>query len=365
MYKLLDFHGKWTCDTWTLNIDGNQDLVLVSSEKLWFEFFPAEWELKAKELELRISNNSTNTNIIIALSDNKENLVGNSVSDEQRTEVRFNRIASTPEIGEFKDILEPDPLEVRVQELNDFAKYQDDNVVISFEYDLNRRDLYMKIIEEFGLDEITAGHEDVDLMIVLLNWMSDNFRHASSGLPDERNAISIIDYLKENPDGVNCRGLSIIFAEVLRLYGIPAKHITVCAPEANHPVHAVVHAYSSKLQQWILFDPTVKVYLTDEKGSFMNLYTLRKAVADGEPLFVNEDANYNGNFMMTIADYKQYIAPYLFRFYSATNFSFGSGEDETTQFMLIPVGFAGEVPRDTKSTFITTTSADAFFATPQ
>ena len=364
MKKLLlsDFHGKWVNDTWTLNIDGYQDSVLVSSEVFWFVFFPAEWEIKDNKLELRISNRATNTKIDIELSADKENLVGISVSDEKRTEI-FDKVSNMPESGEFRDILEPVALEASVQALNDFDKFQDDEVVIPFEYDLNRRDLYMEIIEGFGLDEITDGYADVDLMKVLLNWVSDNFCHSSSSLPEERNAISIIDYMKKNPSGINCRGLAILFAEILRLYGIPAKHITVYSHEEIHPAHVVVHAYSKDLQQWVLFDPTVSIYVTDKKGKFMNLYTLRKAVASGDELFSNEDANHNGR-SLTIEEYKEFIAAYLFRCSTAAKFSFGSGEEEATRYMLIPVGFDGKVPVGTKSTLIMTTSATAFFAAP-
>ena len=270
----------------------------------------------------------------------------------------------------------------RIAQLNAYPDFADDGTYITFTFDLNRRDLYADLIAEFGLDEITAGHEDVALMRVLLNWVSNNFpHHGNSGMPVNRDAMSIIGYVRENPRGINCRGLAILLAEVLRLYGIEAKHITVMAPEDGHPVHVVTHAFSRELQQWIMLDPTYGIYLTDENGNFMNLYTLRRAFAAGDTLFANADAGHN-NRRFSMREFRQFTACYLFRFSTGTHFGFGSehGDDDNLRLMLVPVGFS--MPYDFRAFNIQmiilrmigfggamepdvlTTSADAFFAIP-
>jgi hypothetical protein len=270
----------------------------------------------------------------------------------------------------------------RIEQLNNFPNFADDGAQITFTFDLNRRDLYMDLIEEFGLDEITAGYEDVELMRVLLNWVSSNFpHHGNSGMPVNRDAMSIVEYVRENPRGINCRGLAILLAEVLRLYGIEAKHITVMAPEDAHPVHVVTHAFSRELQQWIMLDPTFGVYLTDEDGNFMNLYTLRHAFAEGSILFANDDAGLGRYSMWHV---RKFTANYLFRFATGTHFGFGSEhrDADNLHIMLVPYGFS--MPYDFNALHIEmllwrmiafagggvevdilTTSADAFFAIPE
>jgi len=254
----------------------------------------------------------------------------------------------------------------RVAELNEFLHFADDGAEIVFTFDLNRRDLYMDLIDEFGLDEITAGHYDVDLMIVLLDWVKDNFRHhGASDMPYNRDAMSIINFLRENPRGINCRGLAILLAEVLRLYGIEAKHVTVLPPEDNHPVHVVTHAFSENLQQWIMLDPTFRLYLQDEQGNFMNLYTLRRAFAEGTQNTLI--ANDNAQFTYGWRNWQFFMSDYLFRFRTADNFTFGSdyrmglrtSDEWESSVMLVPVGFT-----DGTADLITT-SADAFFVTPR
>jgi len=251
---------------------------------------------------------------------------------------------------------------MRVQELNDFPHFHDDGNEFSFSYDLHRRDLYMDLIERFDLDAITAGLTDVELMLALMDWVVNTVGHyGNSWWPpsDGTDAMSIIAYAENYDNKINCRGLAILLAEVLRLYGIPAKHITAYPYEDNHPVHVVTHAYSAELNQWILLDPTFRMFVTDENGYFLNLYTLRKAFMHGTPIFINENATHNSR-SFTLRRYRLFMADYLFRFSTGTNFTFGSEETgvDTTNIMLVPVGFT----RDGKE--ITTTFANAFFSTP-
>ena len=50
----------------------------------------------------------------------------------------------------------PNPMSKTGYTILTFKREVDDSVQITFTFDLNRRDLYMDLIEEFGLDEITA-----------------------------------------------------------------------------------------------------------------------------------------------------------------------------------------------------------------
>ena len=251
----------------------------------------------------------------------------------------------------------------RVRLLNDFPLFEDDGVILSFSYDLNRRDLYMDLIEKFNLDAVTAGYSDVELMLVLMNWVADTVGHyGNSGWPPPggTDAMSITSYAENYGNRINCRGLAILLAEVLRLYGIPAKHITAYPYEDDHPVHVITHAYSAQLNQWILLDPTFRLYVTDANGNFLNLYTLRQAFMEGTPILINENASHNGR-RYTLRRYRLFMSDYLFRFSTGTNFTFGSEEigAGTTNVMLVPVNFSRG------GWEITTTSANTFFATPE
>ena len=358
---LSDFHGRWQSYIDVLGdmiFDANDEnsSVLMSLPEFGVGFLDVDWQIYDDRLQIWF--NDETFRIIVTLD--RHYKTGTFTQFGNTTEISFLKLSETPQYGDFARVHSAGFYK-RIAELNEFLYFADDGTVISFTYDLNRRDLYMGLIYEFGLDELTAGHYDVDLMIVLMDWVKDNFRwNGNSGMPENRDAISIVDYLRRNPDGGNCRILAILLAELLRLYGIEAKHITGYPPEENHTVHVVTHAFSRELNQWIMLDSMYRLYLQDENGNFMNLYTLRLAFAEGTPLIVNHNAGKN-DVVFCMVDYMNFMADYLFKFSTGTNFTFGSEEMgfDTTQFMLVPESFSGGRAQRT------TTSADAFFTSPQ
>ena len=244
----------------------------------------------------------------------------------------------------------------RIKQLKDYPEYKDDGISIPFTYDLNRRDLYESIIKEYKLDEITAGYSDVDLMIVLLNWVCNNFKHdGKSAFPILNDSITIMKFSKASPNGINCRLLAIMLAELCRLYGIEAKHISGFPKEGfGRYVHVVTQAYSKKYDQWILLDPTYRLYLKNAKGDYLNLASLRESVINGEEIYANANAGHNGR-RFNMYSYKRFMIDFLFCFTCTTDYSFGSDGREN---LLVPVDFFDVREK------VTTTSANVFWATP-
>ena len=370
--SLEDFHGRWRGeivsdngplvfkDTWILNIDSSQSTVFRSSATWNYEFFPIEWKI-VNNLLILYSEYETNR-LVLSLKNPDINGVvkGILTQYDMNNEVTFTKISEHPRTGEFMIDLPRTPYNDRIKQLNYFLEYKDDGTSIPFHYDLNRRDLYQDLIDEYDLDEITAGLTDVELMIVLLNWVCDNFRHnGGSNISEDLDAISIISFYKENPGGISCRMLAILLAELYRLYGIEAKHITGYPPERPSHNHVVTHAYSKELNQWIMFDPTFRLYLTDKDGNYMNLATLRESFTFDDIINMNENAAHN-NRRFSVKDYKEFMVEYLFLFSCATDFTFGSEnqKDGNISNVLVPVGFKDHTDG-------LTTSADAFWALPK
>lgn len=367
--SLSDFQGKWDekiiregyDDIWTINIDAEQDKVLLSSVQFRYNYLPVDWIIENNKLVISMNDEANRLILILDVSDTSDNLNGTFTQYGIITDVTFAKLSDIPEIKEFTVEVPQISYSERIQQLNDYSEYKNDGVSIPFTYDLNRRELYTNIIEEYDLDAVTAGYSDVELMIVLLNWVCDNFRHnGSSGMPDERDALSIINYCKENPNGINCRGLAILLAELCRLYGIEAKHIT-CYPKENPcaDAHVVTHAYSKELNQWIMLDPTYRLYLKDKNDNYININSLRENFAHNNEIFANENAGWNNTrFIMT--EYKEFMVNYLFRFTCGTNFSFGSEDGKTGNIvnMLVPTDYSEDRAE------ITTTSINTFWAVP-
>ena len=357
------FHGN--DDYWTLNIDAIDSIATFSTVLFRIEFGPAHWKTENNRLIVWMNDEAHRLVITLNILNDGRTLEGSFTQFGQTTPLTLSRISDNPEKGEHT--INGRPLisyEERIQHLRDFPDFANNGEVIPFFYDLNRRDLYADLIERFNLDSITAGYSDVELMMVLLNWVCDNFLHAGgSGMPHERNAFAIIDFLDNNPSGGNCRLLAILLAEVLRLYGIEAKHITVHPKEPDGFVHLVTHAYSRKLNQWIMLDPTFRLVLKDHDGNFLDLPTLRTIFANGDEVFPNENAGIN-NQPFHMESWRTFMAEHMFLFSGGTNFTFGSedGRDGNTWNMLAPIGFENEFV--TTYYFVTTHCANAFWATP-
>lgn len=365
----ISFHGKWggavvisgTEDYWTINIDTVENTVTISSTALAVDFMPVDWEIENGTIIISMNDEANRMVVTLSISENNEELEGNFAQYGLINNVNLSRTSDRPETGLFSINGQPPvSYEDRIQDLRDFAEFSDDEETIPFFYDLGRRDLYTDLIERFDLDTLTAGYSDVRLMVVLLNWVCDNFLHdGNSGMPDERNAYALINYLDNNPDGGNCRILAILLAEVLRLYGIEAKHITLHPKEVNGiVVHVVTHAYSRELGKWIMLDPTFRVLLQDTDGIFLDIPALRAVIADGGEFFPYGNAGRN-NQPFNEESYRNFMADYLFRFSSGTNFTFGSedGIMGNQYNMLAPIGYIDDPD-------ITTHSARAFWSVP-
>lgn len=214
----------------------------------------------------------------------------------------------------------------QVQLLNDYSEYEIDGLVYDYTYELNQKELYTEFINKYDLDRITKGKSDIELMIALLNWICDTCKHGSSAYYESNSIDEIVTYGKEN--GLNCRCLSLVLSEVMRMYGIKAKVIW-CYPKDDYfdDCHVVVQAYSEEKKQWIMLDPTYRLTLQTKIGEYMDIQGLREWIRtygykleDMTPessyyLVPNEDAGYTGNaeYGFDLQEYANYMAKNLFR----------------------------------------------------
>lgn len=342
-----------------INADKTVQSVLFSTEYYGHYYAPIDWKIENSKLILSMNDEANRAVFIFSLVED-DVLEGTYEQYGSITDISLNKISNVAETKGFYRAYGK-LTKKRIAQLNEFSEFSDDGITIPFTYTLNQREKCRGIIDEYGLDSIAAGYSDVALMMVLMNWVCDNFQHdGGSGMPKQRDIISIIDFANNNPDGVNCRLLSIILAELCRVYGIEAKHITCMPKEADFDdCHVVVHAFSKELNQWIMLDPTYRLILKNNKGEYINLQMLRQSFIDGIEIIPNSNAGWNGNYF-DVFEYKSYMAKNTFRFSCATDFSFGSeeGSGGNIQNMLIPTNYTEDKAERT------TTSERAFWKTP-
>lgn len=129
---------------------------------------PTNWVIEDNQLILTLNDEANRAIIILDVSEDGDSIHGSYIQFRETSDVLFAHLSDTPELGDVFFSFEPwvsVPFDERIHALNDFSQFEDDGVVLLFTYDLNRRDLYMDLIEEFDLDAITAGHNDRNIAI--------------------------------------------------------------------------------------------------------------------------------------------------------------------------------------------------------
>ena len=230
----------------------------------------------------------------------------------------------------------------RIEMLREFADYSSDEKYrrnITYEYTLGEKEKYRDIIKKYGLDSITAGKEDLDLIFALCRWASDTFgEDGNSGFPAKRGARAIIKFAKKNR-GINCWLKCTLLAEMLRAYGIKAYHVHCQSfEEPYRSTNSLVHAYSESLKKWIMLDPVLYVHLKDKNGNIINIPEFRNIIITGEEFYVNADAKNFWGETVTPEKYREIMATYMFRFSRAEKHYYGSdiGLDNNPVRQLIP-----------------------------
>lgn len=215
-----------------------------------------------------------------------------------------------------------------------------------FSYAQPSDSLLTRTREYFNLDSIAGNGDDVSRIKRVMYWLHDNVRHdGSSPWPKCRfNAVDIYKMCKQENRGVNCRFLAIMLNEMLLSIGIPCRYLT-CLPKVYvDDCHVINIAWSSSLNKWIWIDPSFASYVTDENGLMLHPGEVRMRLINGQPLYLNEDANWNNEVKQTAAHYLyEYMAKNLYLISSCTTSqSEPEGESnhpQTPQITLVPKGF--------------------------
>jgi len=217
----------------------------------------------------------------------------------------------------------------RIDILREYAAYGDIRFEGKFAYAWNERENMLDIIEPYNLDELVAGKNDMDVAITLMDWLHRHYKHGNppGGLPDERTPQALMAAADRFDGRTNCRGLSLILAQLLRAYSIKAYHAT-CYPyeEPFDDCHVVVQAYSEHLGKWIMLDPTGNLYLKNAVGQIVCIDEFREILIAGGEIVSNHgqsNRDVTSGSEYTFKDYCDYMAKNLIRIVRGANHGYG------------------------------------------
>ena len=199
----------------------------------------------------------------------------------------------------------------------------------------------MSILEEYHFSNYmkNVDIQTDEVAFRLLDFVCDNFGHNGNiGLPEERKIEDLIQFCKAHDGKMNCRGLSILLASLLRLYSVKARHITCMPYEHSYAdCHVVVDCLLPSGKR-VMLDPTYRLFLKNEQGKYVSIDDLRNLLIADAPIYFNENASYNGSAGIDEEFYRHYMIKNAFRFARSVLYNF-EGEDRTADIELIPANY--------------------------
>lgn len=169
----------------------------------------------------------------------------------------------------------------------------------------------------FNLDSVAGNGNELSRIKNLLHFVHETVVHnGSAPYPHvPMNFGSLYDICKAENRGFNCRLMAIMLTEVLLAEGIPARYLT-CMPkyyDTDTECHVIAVAWSKDLGKWIWVDPTFDAWVTDEDGVMLGPAEVRNRLIAGQPLLLNDYANWNHQNKQTVEYYlKEYMAKNLY-----------------------------------------------------
>lgn len=241
-------------------------------------------------------------------------------------------------------IVNPVPKESRLEILKKYSEYDtsEESKKYPAAFVLNNKipDILLKY-DYLKYSHRSFANED-DIVFAMLDFVCDHFRHGSNvRLPRDHSMVGIIEGSEKIGLITNCRGLSLILAELLRMNGIKARHVTCKSyEEPFSDCHVVVDCVMPSGKR-IMLDPTYRLYFVDDNGGYVSIAQLREGIIHGVDFHPNINASYNGGEFI-YDDYKEYMTKNLLRFNTNFILDDSSADRETTEIELIPKGYATE-----------------------
>lgn len=302
--------GVWTATTedgtdLKLTISEHKNTVYLSSNKMEYQYQKLEPE-KFDATSISFTMEHKVDAFVLNLQMENGKLQGTCTYEGKENPITFDRESDTVMVGTEENAEWADTFEQLQEKIKNHSEYEADEMQYDFSVTLGEKEKYEDLIEQYGLDKALAGKEDIELMKAALIWIDELLDHDSMNIAENRNFRSLLTEAVDK--NANCRGLSLILSQVLRMYGVRAEIISCnCYSDVRNDSHAVVQAYSEKLGQWILLDPTYEMILQNEDGSYVDIPTLRENIAAGKKMTYNPEANYNGE-MMTEEGLSNYLS---------------------------------------------------------
>lgn len=260
--------------------------------------------------------------------------------DSGKMEVSYSKITHEEDLKGILDAVELQPALQRLKETTDYlyilqhapeyTRTQPADSLPRIVYAQADEPDLKRVRDYFRLDSVAVAGDELATIKRILTYIHNKIRHdGQNGNPTGGyNSINFAEACKDGSRGLNCRGLATVLNECYLSMGIPSRVIT-CMPKTYiNDCHVINAVYSSTLGKWLWIDPTNNAWVTDDQGNLLSIQEVRARLRSGQPVRVNEEANWNNERKATTEAYLyEYMAKNLFYLESWTRYGFNTESD--------------------------------------
>jgi len=174
--------------------------------------------------------------------------------------------------------------------------------------------------ETYDLRAVAGEGSEIDRIVRLMQWVHGLTTHARNPTkPDRMTGLHLTQLALENGQRFNCWMYATVLNDALLSLGL-ASRITHLWPYKEEPneSHVVTSVYSREHRKWLLIDPDMRAYLTDERGVPLSVLEVRDRIIHRKPLHVSNTIHMAGASLLGKRLLKRlyiwYLSKNIFRF---------------------------------------------------
>ena len=228
-----------------------------------------------QEANVVLINSGTPYDVAMVLNGDKLN-IHMELSEELKFDFELDKISDEADFCESYSIIP----EENVDFLKANNEYSSDEKLIDYKYEFNNPEVLAEL-DKRGFERVKDS--SFSSIWKLFTKMCELFTQNGMSVlnPKKRGTIAKMLEADEFGSCTNCRGMSIIFAGVLRANGIKAFYEGLFSADSDdRECHIVNEVYVEEFGKYILFDASLcSVYKLD--GKYLNSVELKDAIING------------------------------------------------------------------------------------
>src|SRR5262249_12218229 len=147
-----------------------------------------------------------------------------------------------------------------------------------FTFDSYANHKLKELRQKYDLDGIiSAGKDEFDRQILLLDWVNHHFKNFGSPTSKARGALDILQ-ANEHGNTFFCAHYADVFVSAAACLGWIDRPLALRRPDqigAGSTEHSSTEIWSNQYRKWIMLDPTFAMYV-EKDGIPQSAYELRQ-----------------------------------------------------------------------------------------